>query len=167
MKRYIFLAMCALSIAAGGIFAKDNLAILPFTGGQGEEGETIAELFSFERDLTAVFTPVPRTSINAAIRGEQRFQMGGGMTDPDTIAAIGKQVGAKYVVAGSITAVGKQNLLIIAILQIEGLRQAAGDVQTYGSIGEIRGKLPAMARNIAAATGAERAVRRVPADQEP
>ena len=75
------------------------------------------------------------------------------MTDPDTIAAIGRQVGAKYVVAGSITAVGKQKLLIIAILQIEGLRQAAGDAQTYGSIGEIRGKLPGMARNIAAAIG--------------
>ena len=153
MKKSVVLAAALLIVAAGGAFAKDMLAILPFTGGQGEEGETIAELFSFERELTAVFTPVPRTSINAAIRGEQGFQLADGMTDPDTIAAIGKQVGAKYVVAGSITAVGKQNLLIIAILQIEGLRQTAGDAQTYGSIGEIRGKLPGMARNIAAASG--------------
>jgi hypothetical protein len=77
-------------------------AILSFTGGQGEEGETIAELFSFEKELTAVFASVPRTSINGAIRNEQRFQMASGMTDPDTIAALGKQLGAEYVVAGGL-----------------------------------------------------------------
>ncbi|MDR0722419.1 MAG: hypothetical protein LBF75_06440 [Treponema sp.] len=72
------------------VSAKDLLAILPFTGGIGEDGETIAELFSFEKELTAVFTPVPRTSITLAIRNEQGFQMSSGMTDPDTIAALGK-----------------------------------------------------------------------------
>ncbi|MDR2808919.1 MAG: hypothetical protein LBB43_07950, partial [Spirochaetaceae bacterium] len=54
--------------------AEATLAILPFTGGQGEDGETIAELFSFQKELTAAFTPVPRTSINIAIRNEQGFQ---------------------------------------------------------------------------------------------
>jgi TolB-like protein len=133
-------------------WARDRLAILPFTGGQGEDGETIAELFSFEKELASVFDPVPRTSINAAIRNEQRFQMTSGMTDPDAIAALGKQLGARYVVAGSITKLGNRNLLIIAIVHIEDLRQIAGDVQTYGSIGEIRGRLPAMARSIVAAS---------------
>jgi hypothetical protein len=37
-----------------------------------------------------VFNIIPRTSINRAIRKEQRFQMTSGMTDPDTIAALGK-----------------------------------------------------------------------------
>jgi hypothetical protein len=72
--------------------ARGNLAILPFTGGAGEEGETIAELFSFERALTGGFNPVPRTSITQAIQGEQRFQMTGGMTDPDTIAALDSRI---------------------------------------------------------------------------
>jgi TolB-like protein len=144
--------MLALGLIPQGVWAKDMLAILPFTGAQGEDGETIAELFSFEKDLTAVFTPVPRTSINAAIRKEQRFQLRGGMTDPDTAVALGKQLGAQYVVAGSISSLGRQNLLIIAILQIEDLRQVAGDVQTYSSISEIRGKLPAMAKRIAEAS---------------
>jgi TolB-like protein len=146
--RNLAVLMLGLLVMAGGVFAKDNLAILPFTGGVDEEGEVIAELFSFEPDLTAVFDPVPRTSINRAIRNEQRFQMAGGMTDPDTVAELGKQLGARYVVSGSITALGGQKLLVIAILQVEDLRQIAGDVQTYGNIEEIQDKLPAMARNI-------------------
>ncbi|MDR2783067.1 MAG: hypothetical protein LBB48_04390, partial [Treponema sp.] len=148
MMRIAALA-AALGLAVpNAAFAKDRLAILPFTGGQGEDGETIAELFSFEKDLTAAFTPVPRTSINSAIRSEQGFQMESGMTDPDTIASLGKQLGAQYVVAGSITALGTQKLLIIAIIKIDELRQVAGDIQTYGAISEIRGKLPAMAKSI-------------------
>lgn len=147
----LFLLFTALTGAA----AQETLAILPFTGGQGENGETIAELFSFQRDLTALFIPVPRTSINRAIRSEQGFQMASGMTDPDTIAALGKQLGATYVVAGTIAKLGNQNLLVIAIVHTENLQQIAGDVQTYGSIEEIRGKLPAMARNIAAAVGTD------------
>jgi TolB-like protein len=155
MKKMMRIAALAAALAFAAVntaAAKDLLAILPFTGGQGEDGETIAELFSFEKDLTAAFTPVPRTSINIAIRNEQGFQMGSGMTDPDTIAALGKQLGAQYVVAGSIAALGSQKLLIIAIIKIDELRQVAGDVQTYSAISEIRGKLPAMAKNIVEAS---------------
>ena len=84
-----------------------------------------------------MFTPVPRTSINRAIRGEQRFQLESGMTDPDTAAALGKQLGAQYVVSGSVTALGSQKLLIIAILKIDDLRQIAGDIQTYTGIEDL------------------------------
>ncbi|MDR2150994.1 MAG: hypothetical protein LBO67_09375, partial [Spirochaetaceae bacterium] len=101
--------------------------------------------------MTAVFSPIPRTSITRAIRNEQGFQMTSGMTDPDTIAALGKQLGAKYVVAGAITNLGTHNLLVISILHTEDLRQIAGDIQTYRNIEEIKDKLPSMARTIAAA----------------
>jgi TolB-like protein len=137
--------------AAAAARAEATLAILPFTGAQGEDGETIAELFSFDERITSTFTIIPRTSINRAIRGEQGFQMTSGMTDSDTIAALGKQLGAKYVVAGTITQLGSHKLLIIAILHTEDLRQIAGDIQTYKSIEEIEGKLPEMARVITGA----------------
>ncbi|MDR2536842.1 MAG: penicillin-binding protein activator LpoB, partial [Treponema sp.] len=146
--------LCTLTLLfalTASVEAKDTLAILPFTGAQGEDGETIAELFSFQKDLTALFSPVPRTSINRAIRSEQGFQMQSGMTDPDTIASLGRQLGAAYVVAGTVTTLGSQNLLVIAILHTETLQQIAGDIQTYKTIEEIDAKLPAMARNIAAA----------------
>jgi TolB-like protein len=146
MKKIIIPVL--LCLIAGIASAKDNLAVLPFTGGSGDEGETVAELFSFSPDLTAVFNPIPRTSISRAIRNERNFQSGTGMTDPDTIAALGRQLGAKYVVAGSIAKLGQQNLLIISILKIDDLRQIAGDIQTYVKIEELQGKLPSMARNI-------------------
>jgi TolB-like protein len=143
------LAVVLLVVAfADAVFAKDKLAVLPFTGGTAVEGETIAELFSFSNELNTVFAPIPRTSITRAVNKEQKFQRDTGMTDPDTIMAIGQEVGAKYVVAGNIGKLGDQNLLIISILKIDDLRQVAGDIQTYKDIEEIQDKLPEMAQNI-------------------
>ncbi|MDR0635843.1 MAG: hypothetical protein LBF87_02040 [Treponema sp.] len=147
MKRISAAIVCAVVFSAA-LAAKDTLAVLPFSGGLGEEGETIAELFSFSRELNEVFVPIPRTSISRAISNEQKFQTSAGMTDPDTIAAIGKQLGAKYVVAGNIAQLGNRNLLIISILKIDDLRQIAGDIQTYARVEEIQDKLPDMVRNI-------------------
>jgi TolB-like protein len=149
VKKKVILYLCVLVCAVAT--AQENLAILPFTGAATGEGETIAELFSFNRELNEVFSVIPRTTINQAIGAEQKFQAGAGMTDPDTIAAIGKQLGANYVVAGDITRLGDLNLLIISILKIDELRQIAGDIQTYARIEEIQDKLPGMARNIIAA----------------
>jgi TolB-like protein len=136
----------------GAVAAKDTLAVLPFTGGEKGEGDTIAELFSFVPALNDVFDFIPRTSINQAVSSEQTFQMSAGMTDPDTIAAIGRQLGAKYVVTGNIAKLGNRNLLLISILKIDDLRQIAGDIQTYVRKEEIQDKLPEMARNIIEAT---------------
>ncbi|GHV69906.1 hypothetical protein AGMMS49928_14800 [Spirochaetia bacterium] len=152
MEKRLVLAVLTLCLSVGMAGAKDNLAVLPFSGGAGDEGEAIAERFSFSPDLSAVFNIIPRTSISRAIGSEQSFQMETGMTDPDTIAALGKQLGAKYVVAGNIARLGKRNLLIISIIKIDDLRQIAGDIQTYTRIEELQSKLPSMARNIIKAT---------------
>jgi TolB-like protein len=88
-----------------------------------------------------------RTGISRTISSEQQFQLGAGMTDSDTIAAIGQQLGAKYVVTGNIAKLGNRNLLIISILKIDNLRQVAGDIQTYGRIEEVQDKLSALARS--------------------
>jgi TolB-like protein len=155
MKRRVVMAALMAALFASIAAARDNLAVLPFTGGVGQEGETIAELFSFSDELNAAFAPIPRTSISRAVGNEQKFQTDTGMTDPDTIAALGKQLGAKYVVAGNIAKLGNRNLLIISIMKIDDLRQIAGDIQTYARIEEIQDKLPGMARNIIAATEVE------------
>jgi TolB-like protein len=154
VKKISLLFLC-MALVSAALAAKDNLAVLPFSGGAPGEGETIAELFSFSHELNEVFSPIPRTSIARAISNEQNFQTGTGMTDPDTIAAIGKQLGANYVVAGNITRLGNLNLLIISILKIDDLRQVSGDIQTYARIEDIQGKLPGMARNIISATQRE------------
>jgi TolB-like protein len=121
-KRTFLAALMALLAGAAAAQEKANLAVLPFTGGTGNEGETIAELFSYSRELRDEFGIIPRTSITGAIRTERQFQTGTGMTDPDTIAKIGQQLGAQYVVAGNIAKLGNQSLLIISILKIDDLR---------------------------------------------
>jgi TolB-like protein len=148
----ILIAALFAVVFTGAAVAKDTIAVLPFTGGTAEEGETIAELFSYNRELNAVFAPIPRTSITRAIGDEREFQAHSGMTDPSRVAAIGKQLGVQYIIAGNIAKLGNNNLLIISILKIDDLRQIAGDIQTYAKIEEIQGKLPDMARNIVEAT---------------
>ncbi|GHV79011.1 hypothetical protein AGMMS49944_08020 [Spirochaetia bacterium] len=150
MRKVAILTLLVL-MAAGSAFARDNLAILPFSGGQRDEGEAIAELFSFDPRLNEFFTPIPRTSITSAMDREHGFQMQSGLTDVDTIAAIGQQLGAQYVMAGSITALGRRKLLVISIMKMDTLQQIAGDYQVYTRIEDIRRKLPQMMGQVIAA----------------
>jgi TolB-like protein len=78
--------------------------------------------------------------------------MDSGMTDFKTIVAIAEQLGARYVVAGHITSVGKNKLLVISIIDIRNLQQVTGDYQTYTTMLDIRNKLPNMVENIIQAT---------------
>jgi TolB-like protein len=99
-----------------------RIAILSFNGGSGDEGDGIAELFSFTPQLKGGFTVIPRTAINRAISAEQGFQLSG-MTDSETITRLGNQFGADYVMAGSITSLGKSKLLIVSIVKIDVIQQ--------------------------------------------
>ncbi|MDR1257245.1 MAG: penicillin-binding protein activator LpoB [Spirochaetaceae bacterium] len=151
MKQRFFFAGVLMFVCALAVFAqndKPNLAILPFTGGQGNEGEAIAELFSFDRQLTDRFEIIIRTSITRAVEQEQEFQMSSGMTNADTINKLGKQLGAQYVMAGSITALGGQKLLVVTIIKIETVQQVAGDYLEYTSMPELTGKVSGMTRNL-------------------
>jgi len=138
------------------LFAQNRprLAILPFTGSNAEDAESIAEFFSFEPELNRNFIPVPRTRAVENLMKEQQFQRSG-LTDADTIAELGKQMGADYVVAGHITSLGtgqnRSNLLLITIIHVERLQQIAGDYREYKRIEETEAFLPDMARRVTAA----------------
>ena len=154
----IFLSvLCALSLQGAYAQGKPRLAILPFTGGTGGDGETIAELFSFEPEIDQVFTRIPRTSSIEAIMREQQFQRSTGLTDADTIARLGKQYNADYVVAGHIQTLGASSLVLITIIHVESLQQVAGDYKEYKTIEEVQGMIPSMARIIAQASRRNRA----------
>ena len=126
---------------------KPKLAILPFTGGIQTDGETIATLFSIQPEILDAFTVVPRTSaVNARI-AEQNFQMSG-YTDSDTIARLGRELNADFVVSGHIRRLGNSNLIIATIVNVETFEQMAGDYRTYRNIEEVRGMLPEISRNM-------------------
>jgi len=156
MKKLIFpvllIAFGVLSSFAVFSQERQRLAILPFTGGTGDDGETIAELFSFEREINNVFNVIPRTSSVDAIMREQQFQRSTGLTDSDTIARLGRQLNADYVVAGHIHVLGNSRLVLITIVHVESLLQIAGDYREYRNIEEVQRMIPEMARRIAASS---------------
>ena len=151
MKKVYFLLLTffVMTLALHGQ-TRPRLAILPFTGGSGEDGETIAEFFSSEPEITRNFTAIPRTRAFENIMREQQFQRSG-LTDSDTIAELGRQLNAEYVLAGHITSLGASNLLLITIVHVESFQQIAGDYREYRRIEETPTFLPDMARRIAAA----------------
>jgi mannitol/fructose-specific phosphotransferase system IIA component (Ntr-type) len=58
---------------------------------------------------------------------EHEFQRAG-LTDSDTIAELGKLMGADYVVSGHITRLKDKNLLLISIINVETMEQIAGNL---------------------------------------
>jgi len=154
-KAFILIFVICFSTAAF-TQAKPRLAILPITGGTGGDGETIAELFSFDPEINRVFVPIPRTSSIEAIMREQQFQSSTGLTDSDTIARLGRQSNADYVVAGHIQVLGNSHLVLITIIHVESLQQIAGDYRQYANIEEIQEMIPDMARRIARAAQIDR-----------
>jgi TolB-like protein len=149
IKISVFLVMI-FSVAALSGQAKPGLGILPFTGGSGRDGETIANLFANSPVLYQEFRPVDRTSSSIeSIMKEQQFQRSG-LTDSDTIAELGKQMGADYVVSGHIARLRDRNLLLISIISVEKMEQIAGDHREYRAIEDIYDLLPSMAEKIIA-----------------
>jgi TolB-like protein len=150
-KRILVLIVLVFAAAAAFAQAKPRLAVLPFTGGNPDDAETIAELFSFEDEILRNFSIMPRTSGVEAIMKEQQFQQSG-LTDSDTIAELGRQLNADYVLAGHIAALGDRKLILVTVIHVESLRQATGDYKEYQNIEEVQGILPGMARRITAAS---------------
>jgi len=132
--------------------AKKRLAILPFSGGQGQDGETISILLSNQRTLLDAFTVQPRNSAIDRIMGEQRYQRQSGLINSDAISEIGKLNTADLVASGYIAKLGDQNLVLISIIDVTEVQQIAGVYQTYRSIEEIRGLLPGLAQRLAEAS---------------
>jgi TolB-like protein len=150
MKKLMMVPVLVLMAAA--VFAQARnpvLGVLAFTGGSGQDGETIADLFSHSRDLSQEFDLLPRTiSINSVMR-EQQFQRSG-ITDSDTIAQLGEQSNADYVVSGHITSLGRTELLLISIVHVETMQLVAGDYQSFRTIEDVRRLLPEMSKRIIA-----------------
>jgi len=151
MKKLFFIALimsCTLAVFAQ---SKPRLGILPFTGGSGGDGETIATLFSFQNDIREAFIVVPRTSAFNALLAEQNFQLSG-YTDSDTIARLGAMLNADFVVSGHIRQLGGRNLIITTIINVESFEQLAGDHREYQTIEDVRTLLPAISHKMIVAS---------------
>jgi len=147
---FLLIALFFVSVlycAAQNASQQNRMAILSFNGGTPDERDGIAELFSFTPQIMQNFTVIPRTNITNAIRSEQSFQLSG-MTDADTMARLGNQFGANYVMAGSITSLGSSNLLIVTVVKIDVIQQVAGDFVVYNTLDDLV-KNPAIIQRMA------------------
>jgi TolB-like protein len=131
---------------------RPTLGIFPFTGGESGDGETIAHIFSIQKEINDAFAVVYRSpgEFNALL-AERNFQMSG-YTDSDTIARIGRELNADFVVSGHIRRLGNSNLIIATIVNVETFEQMAGDYRIFQNIEEVRGLLPAMSGKMIAAS---------------
>jgi TolB-like protein len=155
MKRFLCILNLALilgfTIQAQSAAKKESLALLPFTGGAEGDGEYIVSEFARQpvlRDAFNKVTLVTPTTV-AVMQFEHKFQRDSGMTDADSILELGKKLNAAYVIAGYITRLGMQNLVLVSILDVERLQQVAGDYRTYRTIEEVDTIIPDIAANLA------------------
>jgi TolB-like protein len=114
------------------------IAILPFTGGSGTgEQNGIPERVAFTNAVNNNFSRVLlRTDIARDAEWEQTFQHTSGMIKTADAVTLGKNAKAEYVMTGSITALGEQKLLIVAIINLQDIRQVAGSFILYKSMNE-------------------------------
>ncbi len=137
-KTLLLLIMIALFSAT---LQATSIAVIPFTGGDSGEGDTIARLLGTElTKYNRSFRVVPRTAAMSSIMNEQKFQRNG-LTDGDTISRIGKMANAEYVVTGHIQRLGNEKLIVISMTEVESFRQTSGIYYTYKDLSEILDKL--------------------------
>jgi TolB-like protein len=147
-KMFVLLVLINLVLPVfGQTPPKPRLGILPFTGGTGGDGETIATLFSFQDEILEAFTVVPRTSAVNALVAEQSFQLSG-YTDSDTIARLGRMLNADFVISGRIHRLGHRNLVITTIVDVESFEQLGGDYREYRTIEEVPGMMADIAHAV-------------------
>ena len=140
----------AVPVPVAAAVEKPKLAILHFTGGQGDDGETIAALFSLQNELRSGFDIVPRTSeVNEIVSGRD-FQASS-FINTDAVAALGRRLNTDYVLAGYIRPVEDRSLLVAYIVHTGSAALVGGSYRLYDSIEEIPDILPYMDASLAAA----------------
>jgi len=131
---------------------RPRLAILPFGGGVGGQGEAFADMLSQRAEILSAFDVVPLTLEAAAIAAEHRLQMGA-FVDSDLAASVGRLLGADYVLTGHTRRLGGgRNLVMAVVICVDSLELVSGYYRTYRNIHEARGFMPSMAQSLAGVT---------------
>jgi TolB-like protein len=132
---------------------RGSIALFPLTGARQEDGEAIISSLARQRIMRDAFekvTPLTQSNITA-MNYERDFQKYSLLTDPDSIFEIGKDLKADYVIAGNLTKLGSQNLVIISILGVESLQQIAGVAKPYNTLSDIDSMIPVIANDLVSA----------------
>ncbi len=148
-KKYLIILALMLNTSITIFAQTKNIAVLPFFGGSGKEGDTISNMIGMELDeVDAIYnySIIQRGKMEQVLQ-EQKFQRKG-LTDENTIAQIGQGANAHYIVTGNIEKLGRQNYIVVSMIEVESLRQTAGAYYVYEDLSEIVEYLPTIAKNL-------------------
>jgi len=146
MKK-IILGAVLLSLAfasLGGTQDKPVIAVVDFRSLGLDEfvGQTIAEIIRTELIGTGKFKVLERGALQKVLE-EQQLSMSG-VADEQTAVKVGKLVGAKFVVVGSISKLGVNYILNSRLVDVE----SGEAVQGKSFQGKNENELPSMARQL-------------------
>lgn len=131
---------------------KITVAVLPFSSVNEEEGDTLASMFANELSKRKVYKVLTRNSQMEKVMKELNFQRQG-LTDENTIIQIGRALNAQYVLAGNISKLGRNNILIVSMINVETFENITGDSKSFRNIEDIIQFVPQIINEITGTRG--------------
>lgn len=131
---------------------KIKVAVLPFSSANEEEGDTLASMFANELSKRKVYRVLTRNSQMEKVMKELNFQRNG-LTDENTIIQIGRALNAQYVLAGNISKLGRNNILIVSMINVETFENITGDSKSFRNIEDIIQFVPQIVNEITGTRG--------------
>lgn len=133
MKKLVplFILFATLAFAAE---TKETVAVPMFAGTDTETSKVISDLFGTKLVARNVFRVLTRTNIETLTK-ETDYQMSGNTSDDDAVS-LGKQLNAKYVVAGSLTTLGSLKVLYVQLINVETGEIISGSEKKFTQIEE-------------------------------
>ena len=131
---------------------KITVAVLPFSSANEEEGDTLASMFANELSKRKVYRVLTRNSEMEKVMKEYNFQRNG-LTDPETRIKIGHALNAQYVLAGNISKLGRNNVLIVSMINVETFENKTGDNKSFRNIEDVIQFVPQIVNEITGTRG--------------
>lgn len=131
---------------------KIKVAVLPFSSANEEEGDTLASMFANELSKRKVYRVLTRNSQMEKVMKELNFQRSG-LTDENTRIEIGRALNAQYVLAGEVRKLGRNNILIVSMINVETLENKTGDNKSFRNIEDVIQFVPQIVNEITGTRG--------------
>ncbi|WP_432632205.1 ankyrin repeat domain-containing protein [Brachyspira sp.] len=131
---------------------KIKVAVLPFSSANEEEGDTLASMFANELSKRKVYRVLTRNSQMEKVMKELNFQRNG-LTDENTRIEIGRALNAQYVLAGEVRKLGRNNVLIVSMINVETFENKTGDNKSFRNIEDVIQFVPQIVNEITGTRG--------------
>ncbi len=134
MKKLVPIFFFMLTFALYAADVKETVAVPLFQGTDVETSKVISDLFGTKLVARNLFRVLTRTNIEELTK-ETNYQMSGNTSD-DSAVSLGKQLNAKYIVAGNLTSLGNLKVLYVQLINVETGEIISGSEKKFTQIEE-------------------------------